>query len=187
MGRKVRFLPIVLNLISGLGHIWEGRDRRGLVLFILFAFSFFGLLNGLVLVEGPEGAAIAWISFALGLGTWTFGLVDIVRLTHGPRVERIETDRIARIREASERFLRDDIEGAERLLRENLRVDPRDPDSLIRLATILAAQGDRRAVIRCLARLRAADLDGKWAWEAEGLRAAAREVPRPETVTGGAP
>ncbi|MBN1419755.1 MAG: hypothetical protein JXP34_13330 [Planctomycetes bacterium] len=186
MDRKVRFLPITLSLISGLGHIWEGRDGRGLVLFVLFALSLFGLLNGLVLIEGPEGRVVAGISAALGLTAWIFGLADIVRLTHEPRVARIRSERAARIREASERFLRDDLAGAERLLRENLRDDPRDPDSLFRLATVLAERGDRRAALRCLGRLRAVDLEGTWKWEAQALRTALRPARCPETVTRGA-
>ena len=81
-----------------------------------------------------------------------------------------------RLREATALYLQNEPERVLQLLRENLRDDPKDVESLFRIAVVCREQGDLRSARRCLARLRRVDVEQKWGWEAEEEAALLRKA-----------
>jgi len=167
MARKLRLTPVLLSVIAGIGHLVEGRDLKGLVLFALFASGLAGTLEGLFLWYGPGKSVVTAVSASVALGAWVYSLWDILRLSYEPWREKNRLRRKEHIRRGTIAFLRGEYETAERELLAALRLDPNDPDSLFRLAVLARVRGETGRASRYLRALRRVDLAGKWAWERE--------------------
>ena len=163
--KKLRIGLLLLTLIPGMGHLWEGRDFKGLLLFSLFAACAAGVLEGALLWSGPGRTEILVMS-SLGLvAVWGYAFFDIFRFAYEPLRERDRYRRSEHLREGILCFLRGDYERAEKEFLANIRLNPGDPESLFRLAVLCRVRGDLPRAKRYLRALRRNDLEEKWRWE----------------------
>ena len=163
--KKVRLTPILLSLIAGMGHLWEGRDLKGLLLFAIFAAGCAGILEGAVLWTGPGGTEILIVSAVVAAAVWIYSFVDVLKFAYGPWRERNRLKRTEHLRRGIISFLRNDYETAEREFLANIRIEPGDPESLFRLAVICRIRGELGRAKKYLKALRRTDLEEKWSWE----------------------
>ena len=157
--KKLKITPLALSLVPGMGHLWEGRDLKGLVIFAVFAVGFAGILEGTLLWSGPGKAEIAAVSSVVVLAALVYSVADIVRLTYAPWREKNQLRRSEHLRQGILSFLRCDYETAEREFLANVRLEPGDPESLFRLAVICRLRGELSRARRYLRALRRTDLD----------------------------
>ena len=162
---RSRCFAVLLSLVPGWGHVYLGREARGLVLFTVFAIGGFGLLNGLLLYIGWGRSFVLAASGFTALAVWVWACVDIIRLTSPVRRHAEEEDRLKALREGTVRYLRGDLEDAKRAFGRCLKKDPGDVEALFRLGILCARSGDSRGARTYLRRASKLDLDGKWVWE----------------------
>ncbi|HQF66209.1 MAG TPA: hypothetical protein PLR66_10200 [Planctomycetota bacterium] len=165
MARNIKIVPLLLSVVAGMGHLWEGKDLKGLALFALFAAGMAGVLEGLVLWAGPGKIEITIGAAIVVAGVWCYAFVDIVRLTYRPWREKIRLRRSEHLRRGILSFLKGEHADAERELLANLRLEPGDPESLFRLAVLCRLKGDFGRARRYLRALKRTDAEEKWAWE----------------------
>ncbi len=165
MQKNIKIVPILLTLIPGMGHLWEGKDLKGLVLFSSFAVGAAGILEGMVLWAGEWGGVIALCSFGWTCLVFGYALIDIFRFTYGPWRQKIELKRKKHLHAGILSFLKSDYEIAEQEFQENLRLMAGDPESLFRLAVISRRRGEIGRARRYLKIAGKNDLCGKWSWE----------------------
>jgi hypothetical protein len=192
--KNVKVTPLFLSLVAGMGHLWEGRDLKGLVLFASFAAGSAGILEGTLLWSGPGKAEILAISLLATVAVWVYSFVDILRLTYEPWREKNRLRRNEHLRQGILSFLRCDYETAEREFLANIRLEPGDPESLFRLAVICRIRGELSRARRYLRALRRTDVDEKWNWERSQEEALIVELERelrkrvaPDRVPGPSP
>ncbi len=165
MARNIKIVPLLLSVVAGMGHLWEGKDLKGLALFALFAAGLAGVLEGLVLWAGPGKTEITVVAAIVVAGVWGYSFFDIVRLTYGPWREKIRLTRNEHLRRGILSFLKGEHAAAEQELLANLRLEPGDPESLFRLAVLCRMRGELGRARRYLRALKRMDADEKWVWE----------------------
>ena len=165
MARNIKIMPLLLTVVAGMGHLWEGKDLKGLALFAGFAAGLAGLVEGLVLWSGPGKTEITAAAAVLVVCVWGYAFYDILRLTYGPWREKVLLARSEHLRRGIVAFLKSEYDTAERELLANLRLEPGDPESLFRLAVICRLRGENGRARRYLRALRRTDLAEKWRWE----------------------
>jgi len=163
--KNLKATPLILSVVAGMGHLWEGRDLKGLVLFAVFAAGCAGILEGALLWSGPGKTEILVISVLVTAAVWVYSFADILRATYEPLRERNSLRRNEHLRQGILCFLRCDYETAEREFLANIRMEPGDPESLFRLAVICRIRGELSRARRYLRALRRTDTDEKWNWE----------------------
>jgi len=167
-----------------MGHLWEGRDLKGLLLFAIFAAGCAGVLEGAVLWTGPGRTEILVVSLMVAGAVWIYSFVDVFKFAYEPWRERSRLKRNEHLRRGIISFLRNDYETAEREFLANIRIEPGDPESLFRLAVICRMRGELGRARKYLRALRRTDLEEKWSWERaqeEALIAEFEKTPKKET------
>lgn len=165
MTKKIKIIPLGLSLIAGMGHLWEGKDLKGLMIFSFFAAAAAGLVEGAVLWSGDGRLLISLISLGIMLAVWGYAFFDIFRMTYGPWIEKNRLKRSEQVRQGILGFLRNDYDLAERAFMNNLQLTPGDSESLFRLAVICRRRGAFTRARRYLNQLRKTDMAEKWRWE----------------------
>ena len=178
--KRVRLVPLLLSFVPGMGHLWEGRDFKGLVLFALFVAAGGGVLEGALLWSGPGKTEILVVSSLIAAGVWIYSFADLFRLVYEPWRERDRLRRNEHLREGILCFLRSDYETAEREFLANLRLNPGDPESLFRLAVLCRLRGELGRAKKYLRALRRTDLEEKWSWERAQEEALIAQMERQE-------
>jgi hypothetical protein len=165
MAKNLKIGPLLLSVVAGMGHLWEGRDLKGLGLFALFAAGLAGVLEGFVLWAGPGKTEITVIAGLIVVGVWGYSFFDIIKLTYGPWREKIRLTRDEHLRRGILSFLKGEHQIAEQELLANLRLEPGDPESLFRLAVLSRMRGELGRARRYLRAVKRTDVDEKWVWE----------------------
>jgi hypothetical protein len=182
--KNLKVTPLLLSVVAGMGHLWEGRDLKGLVIFATFAAGCAGILEGTLLWSGPGKTTILVLALLVTLGVWAYAFIDILRLTYEPWREKNRLRRGEHLRQGILSFLKSDYETAEREFLANLRIEPGDPESLFRLAHVARIRGEYARARRYLRALRRTDLDEKWGWERSQEEALIAELEREEKERG---
>jgi len=194
--RNLRAMLLSL-LIPGLGHMTLGYLLTGSLLTALFVLSANGLFLSLVLLGDPPLARLLlWTSAPLVGTLWVASLAHCWRLSFGTNHARLSERRRSLLRRALICVLRQETEGAHRLLRRAIRYD-RDRNDValyfhlgiceLRLAQQLDETGGRggnaqrraarRSFNRCLTR------DPEKRWRRDIQRACAKhKVKAPKTA-----
>ncbi len=165
MLKNLKIVPLLLSVVAGMGHLWEGKDLKGLGLFALFAAGLAGVLEGLVLWAGPGKFEISIVAGIVVVCVWVYSIVDVLKLTYGPWREKIRLTRSEHLRRGILSFLKGEHQIAEQEFLANLRLEPGDPESLFRLAVLSRMRGEIGRARRYLRALKRTDVDEKWAWE----------------------
>jgi tetratricopeptide (TPR) repeat protein len=162
---RSRAVALVLSIVPGWGHVYWGRELRGLAIFTAFAVSGFGLLNGLFIYLGEMRGLIIGGAAAVLAASATFSWYDIVRRTCAARVRAEAEERERSLKAGTVAYLEGDLDGAAAHLSRALEADPADFEALFRLGIVRARAGRKREARLQLRRALKHDTDGKWNWE----------------------
>lgn len=163
--RHSRSIALALSLVPGWGHVYLGRERRGLALFTLTAVLAFLSFN-LILVYAGEYRMFLARAAAIAAGlVWIAGIVEVWQWTAPRRLRETEERKAAFLRSGMVAYLRGELDGAEEDFRACLRLDVQDPEAILRLGVVAARRGQIRQARRLLRRAGLLDLDEKWHWE----------------------
>ena len=163
--RYSRVLAVLLSVVPGWGHVYLGLEAAGFLLFALEALSLFGVLNLALSYQGGHRLLLGRVALSAAVFFCLYSILDVCRRTSRRRFDRLTEAKRLLLREGMVAYLRGDLSGAEREMRAALRLDSREPESLVRLGIVLARAGQPRAARRQLRRARRQDFDAKWWWE----------------------
>jgi len=162
---RSRAAALVLSFVPGWGHVYWGRELRGLAIFTVFAVAGFGLLNGLYIYLGDMRTFIICGAAAVLAGTTAFSWYDILRRTAPAKVRAEAEERERSLKAGTSAYLEGDLEAAAGHFTATLEADPADFEALFRLGIVRARAGRQREAALSLRRALRYDEDGKWAWE----------------------
>ena len=162
---RSRAAALVLSIVPGWGHVYWGRELRGLAIFTVFAVAGFGLLNGLFIYLGEMRAFIIGGAAAVLAGATAFSWYDILRRTGLARVRAEAEERERSLKAGTVAYLEGDLDAAAGHFTLPLEADPADFEALFRLGIVRARAGRAREAALWLRRALRNDEDGKWAWE----------------------
>ena len=162
---RSRAAAFVLSFVPGWGHVYWGRELRGLAIFTVFAVAGFGLLNGLFIYLGEMRAFIIGAAAAALAAATVFSWYDILRRTSPAKVRVEAEERERSLKAGTVAYLEGDLEAAAGHFTLPLEADPADFEALFRLGIVRARAGRPREAALSLRRALRYDEDGKWAWE----------------------
>ncbi len=170
---KRKWSVLLLTVVPGLGHIYAGRQWRGLLLFALFAIAINGYVAGTEMTRSEDrtvrerGRQVRVACTVGAIGVWIFALVDIARLSKQfeskPRRERKDYH----FKRGLHHYLAGTYESARGEFLTVLKLDSMDADARYYLGMTHQALGNKRRAVRAFKRCLAADTEKKWNWEAK--------------------
>ena len=175
---KPSFVPVILSLIPGAGHLLIGRSRRGLLLFVggLSGWNMFWLL-----IAHPTPPLQEWmgqLGMAVGISITVFAVFDMLRLAVYARLPRVRRHRRLLLKRAVTRYLRNEFPQARSFLEQMLDLDPADPVARLYLATLERRAGHYERAIHHARRALRAHPHNRFHPELEREIALAREARR---------
>ena len=197
MNLSSRSTTILLSCLPGWGHVYLGREGRGLIIFTAAATSSFALLNGTFVYLGDFRGTVVAVSAIAVAGLCLYSVLDVLRLTAPTRLLRLRRARDELLWDGTLCFLRSDFLAAEQKFLECARFDALDVEPVFRAgvaASRRSARGDAgsdadRAASdearRLLRRAVKLDVELTWQWEIveELKRLDAGVNPVPEAAT----
>jgi len=156
---------IATVIFPGTGHLLLRRYLKGSVLSALFAASVDVFLISSFLLGQGVTSALSVVSGALAAGVGVFALIDLFRALKVLRSKDFQERKDGLLREAQVAWLKDDLPGAETLLRAILAIDERDVEAWVHLGKVLKASGRDGEARRSFRS--ALNLSGsrRWRWE----------------------
>ena len=154
-------------MIPGWGHIYLGKEGRGLVLFTLYAIAFFVFLNAISIYMGPSRQALFTVSGVVSVALLIYSVSDTVRISSPRRLERVRRLCDELLWEGMTSFLRCDYDAAEEKFLECSRLDGLDVEPVFRAGVIAARRREIRQAEILFKRARRLDVHYKWDWEIE--------------------
>ncbi len=163
---RVRWKPLLLSIVPGLGHFYYRRFAVGAGLFVTFATALNGLLL-LSLLDGDVGRPLGWFCAALALAVWGYSVGWVGRHVLFDDPAAIERARAQLLREGLIHLLRSEYTDAVRCFRRANGVGPEAVciDALFYLGAAYRRLGEIGRARRWLRRCAAWDAEGKWRFE----------------------
>lgn len=164
---RSRLVAALLTLVPGWGHVYWGREVRGMFFFTAFAVAGFAFLNGLFLYLGAGRSVLIGTGGGVLLVATLWAWIDILLLTSPRRSQAYEGFRMKALQQGTLAYLQGDLAAAKAAFADCLRQDPADVEALFRLGVVTARAGEAREARALLRRASRLDLDEKWTWEIE--------------------
>ena len=162
---RSRAVALALSLVPGWGHVYWGRELRGLAIFTVFAVSAFALLNGLFIYLGERRSLVVAGSAALLVGASVFAWVDLLRRTSPARVREESEERERNLKDGTVAYVTGDFDAAAERFTKCVEADPSDFEALFRLGITHSRAGRTREAALWLRRALKNDEEEKWGWE----------------------
>lgn len=162
---RSRAVALALSLVPGWGHVYWGRELRGLAIFTVFAVSAFALLNGLLIYLGERRGLVVAGSAAVLAGASVFAWVDLLRRTSPARVREESEERERNLKDGTVAYVMGDFDAAAERFTRSVEADPSDFEALFRLGITHSRAGRTREAALWLRRALKNDEEEKWGWE----------------------
>jgi cytochrome c-type biogenesis protein CcmH/NrfG len=158
----VPLVVIATVLMPGAGHLLLRRYLKGVVLATLFAASADMFLTSAFLWHARLVSALPLVSLGIMTLVWAYALVDIIQGLKALRQKDLQQRKDDLLKRAQVAWLRDEYAGAERLLRQILRMDERDVEAWVHLGKVLKTCGRDEEARKCFRS--ALNLEGSQPW-----------------------
>lgn len=168
-----KWAALLLAAVPGLGHLYVGRQWRGLLFFGIFALAVNGYFTGVQMTRSPTRAVRqvgqhVRLFCAIGAAAiWLYSVLDVARLSKQFETKPLRERKDYHFKRGLHHYLAGAFESACGEFLTVLKLDPMDVDARFHLGMTHRALGQNRRAARAFKRCLADDPDGKWKWEAE--------------------
>lgn len=162
---RKRWTALILAVIPGLGHLYLGRQWRGLMVFALFALAANGMYAAGLMGDREIGIYVFSLCRGAAVAVWLYSLLHVAYLSGRFEPARVGERKDYHFKRGLTQYLSGAFDAAKAEFLTVLKLDPMDIDARFHLAMTHQALGQRRRALRAFKRCLADDLDAKWKWE----------------------
>ncbi len=163
--QRSRLLSLVLGVIPGWGHICWGRERQGLLFFMLCMPFFFLFTYAYFFYTGPDRTFWTRTAGLLFVLLWCAQWIELFWRTRPVRVRAERDLRDECLKSGMFAYVRGDLPHAAEKFAACLRLDRLDVEAQLRLGVVLSYFAPPHQARRALRRAAKLDVEGKWSWE----------------------